>query len=72
MSSAGDTPARTWRGTALLQGAVARWGKTDAGEKARKLRDEILDDPKKAALVQAAEEKVAGTGWLPAILRNVD
>jgi ParB family chromosome partitioning protein len=27
---------------------------------------------KKAALVQAAEEKVAGTGWLPAILRNAD
>jgi predicted esterase len=45
-------PARTWRGTALLQGAVARWGKTDSGEKARKLRDEFLDDPKKAALVQ--------------------
>jgi ParB family chromosome partitioning protein len=27
---------------------------------------------KKAALVQAAEEKVAGTGWLPALLRNAD
>ncbi len=27
---------------------------------------------KKAALVPAAEEKVAGTGWLPAILRNAD
>ena len=27
---------------------------------------------KKAALVQAAEEKVAGMGWLPAILKNTD
>ena len=27
---------------------------------------------KKAALVQAAEVKVAGTGWLPAILKNAD
>jgi ParB family transcriptional regulator, chromosome partitioning protein len=27
---------------------------------------------KKAALVQAAEEKVGGTGWLPALLRNAD
>ena len=27
---------------------------------------------KKSALVQAAEEKVAGTGWLPAMLRNAD
>ncbi|MEO8017858.1 MAG: hypothetical protein ABI769_08600 [Pseudomonadota bacterium] len=26
---------------------------------------------KKAALIQAAEQKVAGMGWLPAILRNV-
>lgn len=27
---------------------------------------------KKAALIQSAEEKIAGTGWLPALLRNTD
>jgi ParB family chromosome partitioning protein len=31
-----------------------------------------LSKLKKAALVQAAEEKVAGRGWLPSILRNAE
>jgi ParB family chromosome partitioning protein len=31
-----------------------------------------LSKLKKAALIQAAEEKVAGTAWLPAVLRNAD
>jgi ParB family chromosome partitioning protein len=31
-----------------------------------------LSTLKKAALVQAAEEKVAGRGWLPSILRNAE
>lgn len=31
-----------------------------------------LSKLKKAALVQAAEQKVAGSGWLPALLRNAD
>jgi ParB family chromosome partitioning protein len=31
-----------------------------------------LSKLKKAALVQAAEEKVAGTGWLPSVLRSAD
>jgi hypothetical protein len=44
---------RTWRATALLQGVVARWGKTEAGEKARKLLDEIQGDPKRVELLAA-------------------
>src|SRR5262249_35617383 len=40
---------RTWEGVALLQGVVKRWGKTEAGEKAQQLLDEVLADPKQAA-----------------------
>ncbi len=42
-------PERTWRGAALLQGVLARWGKTEAGERARKLLDAVEADPKQAA-----------------------
>jgi membrane-associated protease RseP (regulator of RpoE activity) len=44
-------PERTWRGVALLQGVVARWGKTEAADRARKLLDEIGADPKRAELL---------------------
>jgi hypothetical protein len=44
-------PERTWRSAALLQGIVTRWGKTEAGEKARKLLDEIQGDPKRVELL---------------------
>jgi hypothetical protein len=46
-------PERIWRATALLQGVVTRWGKTEAGEKARKLLDEIQGDPKRVDLLAA-------------------
>jgi pimeloyl-ACP methyl ester carboxylesterase len=41
----------TWRAAALLQGVAARWGKTDAADKARKLLEEVLADPKRAKLL---------------------
>jgi hypothetical protein len=44
-------PDHTWRAAALLQGAVTRWGKTEAGEKARKLLDQIQGDPKRMELL---------------------
>jgi dienelactone hydrolase len=44
-------PERTWEAIALLQGVVQRWGKTEAGERAQQLLDEILADPKQAARV---------------------
>jgi dienelactone hydrolase len=42
---------RTWRGAALLQGIVARWGKTEAAEKARKMSEDLQADPKRVALL---------------------
>jgi predicted esterase len=42
---------RTWRGVALLQGVVARWDRTEAADKARKLLKEIEADPKRAQLL---------------------
>jgi len=50
-------PERTWRGVALLQGVVTRWGKTSAADKARKLLTAIEADKKQAALL--AEQKGA-------------
>jgi membrane-associated protease RseP (regulator of RpoE activity) len=53
-------PERTWRATALLQGVAARWGKTEAGEKARRLLDEIQGDPRRLERLAAqggAEER---------------
>lgn len=44
-------PAATWRGVALLQGTVTRWGDTPAGEKARKLLEDIQKDPHKVDLL---------------------
>ncbi len=44
-------PDRTWRGVALLQGVVARWGKTDAADRARKLLEEIDGDARRSALL---------------------
>ncbi len=45
-------PERTWRGAALLLGVVSRWGKTAAGDRARKLLQEIKADPKRLALLE--------------------
>jgi dienelactone hydrolase len=44
-------PERTWEAVALLQGVVKRWGKTEAGERAQKLLNDILADAKQAARV---------------------
>ncbi len=55
-------PARAWRGVALLQGAVARWGTTDAAETARRLLDDVQADPRRAGRVAeqaGAEERAA-------------
>jgi hypothetical protein len=35
-----------WQGVALLQGVAARWGKLDAGQRARMRLKQILDDEK--------------------------
>jgi predicted esterase len=54
-------PAHTWDGVALLQGVVARFGRTDAADRARKLLDEIKSDPTRAARVAeqgGAEERL--------------
>jgi dienelactone hydrolase len=37
-------PDHTWEGVALLQTVVARWPKSEAGEKARKLLDDLKAD----------------------------
>jgi predicted esterase len=46
------TPQRTWRGVALLQGAVLRGENTDAVPKARKILETLPDDPRIAALIE--------------------
>jgi dienelactone hydrolase len=44
-------PERTWEAVALLQGVVKRWGKTEAGERAQKLLEDVQADPKQAARI---------------------
>ena len=53
------TPDRTWRGVALLQGAVQRYGTTEAGKQARQLLTQITDDEKLLARIgeQGAEDE---------------
>ncbi len=41
---------RLWRGVALLQGIVARWGRIEEAEKARKRLAEVKEDPKRQRL----------------------
>jgi pimeloyl-ACP methyl ester carboxylesterase len=55
-------PERTWRGVALLQGVVARWGKTKAAIAARKRLEELLADPQieKRIADQGADEEQKG------------
>src|SRR5262245_46055155 len=50
---------RLWRGVALLQGVVARWGRTEEAEKARKRLAELKEDPKRLRLAeeQGGKEK---------------
>jgi hypothetical protein len=51
---------RTYRGVALLRGVVARWGRTEAADAARKLLTEIEADPERGRLLreqQGAEER---------------
>lgn len=43
--------SRTWRGVALLRGVVERWPDTDAGDKARKLLDDVVKDEAKARAI---------------------
>jgi dienelactone hydrolase len=50
-------PARTWEAVALLQGVVARWGRTEAGNRAGQLLGDIRADRDRAA--RAAEQKGA-------------
>jgi PDZ domain len=53
-------PESTWRGAAMLRGVVARWGKTEAADRARRLLDDILMDAKKSMLLAeqgGAEER---------------
>jgi hypothetical protein len=40
-----ENPERTWRGVALLQGIIARWGKTELGHKARNIIRTLPTDP---------------------------
>ncbi len=53
-------PDRTWRGVALLQGVVARWGKTLAGSQARALLKDIVRDDKLAERIaaQGADDEI--------------
>jgi hypothetical protein len=37
-------PERTWRGVALLQGVAARWGKSETGQQARRLLQDVAKD----------------------------
>ncbi len=46
-----EQDARTWRGVAMLQGVVARWGRTEAAGKAQKRLEEIRDDDRRLRLV---------------------
>lgn len=52
-----DDPARTWRGVALLQGALARWPKSEAAAKAKTRLGEILKDEKVLERVAAQGDK---------------
>jgi len=42
---------RTWRGVARLRAVLQRWPDTDAGDRARKLLDEVLNDETRARAV---------------------
>ena len=44
-------PQRIWRGVTLLQGTVARWGKTAPGLEARALLKEIVTNEKLLQLI---------------------
>jgi predicted esterase len=46
-------PDRLYRGSALLEGIVARWGRTEAAEKAGQLLAEIREDPERSARLRA-------------------
>jgi hypothetical protein len=67
-----QTPERTWRGVAMLQGVQARWPGTQASEKARELLDTIQADPRQAARVAeqgGAEERRTLTAQAEALER---
>jgi hypothetical protein len=51
---------RLWRGVALLRGIVARWGDTEAGERARKLLEQVRADPERRR--RLAEQESAERG----------
>jgi pimeloyl-ACP methyl ester carboxylesterase len=53
-------PERTWRGVALLQGTAARWGKTAAGQQARRLLADVAKDEEmlQRAGRQGAEDEI--------------
>jgi predicted esterase len=55
-SAVGDlqSPGRTWRGVALLQGVRERWSASESGNQARKLLKEVLDSEK---LVERIDEQ---------------
>ena len=44
-------PDHTWRGVALLQGVVNRGGQTDPADRAKKLLEQVQNDPKILTLV---------------------
>ncbi len=48
------TPARTWRGVALLQGVTQRWGSTESAKDAQRLLKDILNND---TLVQRIDEQ---------------
>jgi predicted esterase len=52
-------PERTWRAAALLEGILARYGTTEAGDKARKMLKELQSDPERGPLLaeQAGQEE---------------
>ncbi len=51
---------RLWRGVALLRGIVARWGDTEAGDRARALLEEVRADPQRRR--RLAEQESAEQG----------
>jgi hypothetical protein len=50
---------RVWRGVALLQGTIQRWGKTEPGKQARELLQKVANDAKLLDVIgpQGAEDE---------------
>ena len=67
-----ETPERTWRGVALLQGVTQRWGSTDSAKLAKRLLKNILSDKSLLDRIEvqgALDEVKSGTAQAEALER---